>query len=52
MNSRKMQKHPLSQEKDFYVISVIGEDQVGIVSEVTQLLFKQRLNIIDIDDLQ
>jgi len=49
MNSRKMQKRPLSQEKDFFVISVIGEDQVGIVSEVTQLLFKQGLNIIDIE---
>ena len=44
-----MQKRPLSQEKDFFVISVIGEDQVGIVSEVTQLLFKQGLNIIDIE---
>ena len=28
---------------------MIGEDQVGIVSEVTQLLFKQRLNIVDIE---
>ncbi len=35
--------------KDSYVISVIGEDQVGIVSEVTQLLFKQGLNIVDIE---
>lgn len=39
----------LSQEKNFYVISVIGKDQVGIVSEVTQLLFKQGLNIVDIE---
>jgi len=38
-----------SQKKDFYVISVIGEDQVGIVSEVTRLLFKQGLNIVDIE---
>jgi phosphoserine phosphatase len=44
-----MQLHSLSQEKDFYVISVIGEDRVGIVSEVTQLLFKKGLNIIDIE---
>jgi phosphoserine phosphatase len=28
---------------------VIGEDQVGIVSEVTRLLFKRGLNIIDIE---
>jgi len=45
----KMQPKSLSQEKDSYVISVIGEDQVGIVSEVTRLLFKQSLNIVDIE---
>jgi phosphoserine phosphatase len=45
----KMKNQLLSQEKDSYVISVIGEDQVGIVSEVTQLLFKQGLNIVDIE---
>jgi phosphoserine phosphatase len=45
----KMQDRFLSNEKDLYVISVIGKDQVGIVSEVTQLLFKQGLNIIDIE---
>ena len=39
----------LSKKKDDYVISVIGEDQVGIVSEVTRLLFKQGLNIVDIE---
>ena len=38
-----MPLHSLLQRQDFYVISVIGEDQVGIVSEVTQLLFKQGL---------
>lgn len=38
-----------SQKKDLFVISVIGEDQVGIVSEVTRLLFKQGLNIVDIE---
>ena len=45
----EMQPNSLSQEKDSYVISVIGEDQVGIVSEVTRLLFKQSLNIVDIE---
>lgn len=44
-----MQFTSISQKKDLYVISVIGEDQVGIVSEVTQLLFKQSLNIVDIE---
>ena len=44
-----MQNRRLAQEGNFYVISVIGEDQVGIVSEVTQLLFKQGLNIVDIE---
>jgi len=44
-----MQFTSISQKKDLYVISVIGEDQVGIVSEVTQLLFKQGLNIVDIE---
>ncbi|MDI7260397.1 MAG: phosphoserine phosphatase SerB [Thermodesulfobacteriota bacterium] len=44
-----LQLSPLAKEKDFYVISVIGEDQVGLVSEVTQLLFKKGLNIVDIE---
>ena len=44
-----MQLYPFSQKKNLYVVSVIGEDQVGIVSEVTQLLFKKGLNIIDIE---
>ena len=44
-----MELPSLSQKKDFYVISVIGEDQVGIVSEVTQLLFRRGLNIVDIE---
>ncbi len=48
-NFIKKQNRPLSQEKDSYVISVIGEDQVGIVSEVTQLLFRRGLNIVDIE---
>ncbi len=44
-----MQLTSLSQKKDLYVISVIGEDQLGIVSEVTKLLFKRGLNIVDIE---
>ena len=44
-----MQLQSLRQEKDLFVVSVIGEDQVGIVSEVTRLLFKKGLNIIDIE---
>lgn len=45
----KTQNRLLSKEKNSYVVSVIGEDQVGIVSEVAQLLFKQGLNIVDIE---
>jgi phosphoserine phosphatase len=44
-----MPLHSLSKEKDFYVISVIGEDRIGIVSKVTQFLFKKGFNIIDIE---
>jgi len=44
-----MPLHPLLKKRDSYVVSVIGEDQVGIVSEVTHLLFKKGLNIIDIE---
>jgi phosphoserine phosphatase len=44
-----MSFYSLSKEEDFYVISVIGEDRVGIVSEVTQFLFKKRFNIVDIE---
>ncbi len=32
-----------------YVVSVIGEDRVGIVSEVTQFLFRRGFNIVDIE---
>ncbi len=39
----------LLRRRDLYVISVIGEDQVGLVAEVTQLLFKKGLNIVDIE---
>jgi phosphoserine phosphatase len=44
-----MPLHPLLKKRDSYVVSVIGEDQVGLVAEVTQLLFKKELNIIDIE---
>lgn len=44
-----MQLHSLLQGGDFYVISVIGEDQVGIVSKVTQFLFRKGVNIVDIE---
>ena len=44
-----IQLHSLRQQKDLYVVSVIGEDQVGLVSEVTQFLFRKGLNIVDIE---
>ena len=44
-----MPLHSFSKEEDSYVISVIGEDRVGIVSKVTQFLFKKGFNIIDIE---
>ncbi|MEW6377612.1 MAG: phosphoserine phosphatase SerB [Thermodesulfobacteriota bacterium] len=44
-----MPLHSLSKEEDFYVASVIGEDRVGIVSEVTQFLFHKGFNIVDIE---
>ncbi len=44
-----MQFDSFSKKKDLYVLSVIGEDRVGIVSEVTQFLFKRGFNIVDIE---
>jgi len=44
-----MEIRQFSKRRDLYVVSVIGEDQVGIVSEVTQLLFERGLNIVDIE---
>jgi len=44
-----MQFTSFPQKKDIYVISVIGQDRVGIVSEVTQFLFKKGFNIVDIE---
>lgn len=44
-----MQLQSFRRKRDLYVVSVIGEDQVGLVSEVTQFLFRKGLNIIDIE---
>ncbi len=44
-----MTLHSILQKQDLYVISVIGEDRVGIVSKVTQFLFEKGFNIIDIE---
>lgn len=30
------------------IVTVIGEDQVGIIAEVTMALAKQRVNVLDI----
>jgi phosphoserine phosphatase len=40
---------PLLQKRDLFVVSVIGEDQVGIVSEITQQLFREGFNIVDVE---
>lgn len=37
------------EEKGLYVLSVIGKDRIGIVSEVTQFLYREGLNIVDIE---
>ncbi len=39
----------VSRKRGLYVLSVIGEDRIGIVSEVTQYLFKKGFNIVDIE---
>lgn len=44
-----MELHSLRQQKDLYVVSVIGEDRVGLVSKVTQFLFSKGFNIVDIE---
>jgi len=45
------QNRPPLRGRDLYVVSVIGEDQVGIVSEVTRLLGsgfeKERSGIVE-----
>ncbi|NIQ37326.1 MAG: phosphoserine phosphatase SerB [Proteobacteria bacterium] len=37
------------KDKDLFVVSVIGQDRVGLVSSVTGLLFREGLNIVDIE---
>lgn len=44
-----MHLHSFLQKKDFYVVSIIGRDKTGIVSRVTQFLFKKGFNIVDIE---
>ncbi len=44
-----IQLHSLRQQKDLYVVSVIGGDRVGLVSKVTQFLFSKGFNIVDIE---
>jgi phosphoserine phosphatase len=43
------QFYSLRQRKNLYVVSVIGEDRVGLVSKVTQFLFSKGFNIVDIE---
>ena len=43
-----MPVHPLAKGENLYVISVIGLDQVGIVSKVTRFLFEKGFNIVDV----
>ena len=44
-----LQLPSLFQKRDLFVVSVIGEDQVGIVSEITQQLFREGFNIVDVE---
>ena len=37
------------KQEDVFVITVVGEDRVGLVASVTSLLFKAGLNIVDIE---
>jgi hypothetical protein len=37
------------KEEDLFVITVVGEDRVGLVGSVTSLLFNVGLNIVDIE---
>src|SRR4030065_1787830 len=48
-NHRTMFTQLLFKKEDLYVVSVIGEDQVGLVSELTRFLFRKGLDIIDIE---
>jgi phosphoserine phosphatase len=37
------------KEEDLFVVTVVGEDRVGLVASVTSLLFEVGLNIVDIE---
>jgi len=37
------------KEEDLFVVTVVGEDRVGLVASVTRLLFEAGLNIVDIE---
>ena len=37
------------KEEDLFVVTVVGEDRVGLVASVTSLLFEMGLNIVDIE---
>jgi hypothetical protein len=41
--------HKSMKEEYLFVITVAGEDRVGLVASVTSLLFKAGLNIVDIE---
>ncbi len=44
-----MEVNPFLKKGDFYVVSVVGEDKVGIVSKITRFLYKKGFNIVDIE---
>jgi len=44
-----MSVHSFLQKQDLFVVSIIGVDRVGLVSEATQFLFHQGFNIVDIE---
>jgi len=44
-----MRGRSFSQKKGLHVISVIGEDRVGIVAKVTQFIFEKGYTLVDIE---
>jgi len=44
-----MRGRSFSQNKGLHVISVIGEDRVGIVAKVTQFIFEKGYTLVDIE---
>ncbi|MCX8119117.1 MAG: phosphoserine phosphatase SerB [Desulfobacterota bacterium] len=44
-----MPLEPHTNRKGLYVLSVIGEDRVGLVSQVTQFLYQKGFNLVDIE---